>query len=336
MVKPISLNVDDVIDTKEDTDTKADHVTFQVTQTGEQSFSVRTLVDTSGDGFGTLSSDTVKTFKIDTTPDWRLSSLRFENNKLVLLGNKEGTSESIAIDQLVKVDAAAAKVEMQKQQLDKEIAENGGVLGALRDDGALDRTFGATGLGLHYDDMSAGIGGLIGTKGTQIGSGGLGATGSGLGGGGEAEGLGGLGTKGRGSGTSGYGSGGDFGTSSAGVLGAGDPILLGAMDKSLVDAVIKRNMAQIRSCYQKELPTTPDLKGTVTIKFTIAKDGTVSKAEIKTGQDSDGQEFTSWNHPEVGQRVGDAICARFLRFQFPEPKGGGIMIVSYPFNFSPE
>ena len=57
-------------------------------------------------------------------------------------------------------------------------------------------------------DITGGIGGLIGAKGTQIGSGGLGSRGSGLGGGGTAEGLGGLGTKGIGSGASGYGSGG--------------------------------------------------------------------------------------------------------------------------------
>ena len=29
------------------------------------------------------------------------------------------------------------------------------------------------------------------------------------------------------------------------------------------------------------------------------------------------------------------IVGRFLRMQFPQPKGGGIVIVSYPFIFSP-
>jgi tetratricopeptide (TPR) repeat protein len=55
--------------------------------------------------------------------------------------------------------------------------------------------------------LAAGIGGLIGAKGNQQGSGGQGSRGSGLGGGGTAEGLGGLGTSGRGSGASGYGAG---------------------------------------------------------------------------------------------------------------------------------
>jgi len=222
-----------------------------------------------------------------------------------------------------KMDKAKGdKVQMQKQQLDKEIAENAGVLGALRDDATLDSALGATGLNA---DMMNGIGGLIGTKGTQIGSGGLGARGSGLGGGGTAEGLGGLGTKGRGSGASGYGSGGgNFGSKGEGGIGTvgGDPIILGALDKSLIDAVIKRNMAQIKYCYQRELTKNPALGGKITVKFVIAKDGTVSSATTKS---------STMNNPAVES----CINGRFMKFQFPEPKGGGIVIVSYPFIFSP-
>lgn len=222
-----------------------------------------------------------------------------------------------------KMDKAKGdKVQMQKQQLDKEIAENAGLLGALRDDSALDGVLGNT--GLNADAMN-GIGGLIGSKGTQIGSGGLGARGSGLGGGGTAEGLGGLGTKGRGSGASGYGKGGgEFGAKGEGGIGTvgGDAIILGALDKSLIDAVIKRNMAQIRYCYQRELTKNPSLGGKITVKFVIAKDGTVSSATTKA---------STMNNPAVES----CINGRFMRFQFPEPKGGGIVIVSYPFIFAP-
>lgn len=222
-----------------------------------------------------------------------------------------------------KMDKAKGdKVQMQKQQLDKEIAENAGVLGALRDNATLDSALGATGLNA---DMMSGIGGLIGTKGTQMGAGGLGARGSGLGGGGTAEGLGGLGTKGRGSGASGYGSGGgNFGSKGDGGIGTvgGDPIILGALDKSLIDAVIKRNMAQIRYCYQRELTKSPNLAGKITVKFVIAKDGTVSSATTKA---------TTMNNAATES----CINSRFMKFQFPEPKGGGIVLVSYPFIFSP-
>ena len=218
--------------------------------------------------------------------------------------------------------AKGNKVEMQKKQVDKEIAENAGVLGALRDGSELDGVFGSSNLS---SDLAGGIGGVIGAKGIQVGSGGLGSRGSGLGGGGSADGLGGLGTKGRGSGKSGYGSGGgSFGKKGTGGLGkiGGDPIILGALDKSLIDAVIKRHMNQIRYCYQRQLTKNPNLGGKITVKFVIAKDGTVSKASIKSSTMGD-------------KSVEGCITSRFMRFKFPEPKGGGIVIVSYPFIFAP-
>jgi hypothetical protein len=216
--------------------------------------------------------------------------------------------------------AKGNKVEIQAAELDREIAEQAGVLGSLRDEGDLDGVFGSSGLD---SDLSGGIGGLIGAKGTQIGSGGLGSRGSGLGGGGTADGLGGLGTKGRGSGSSGYGSG-NADAKSKGAIGAvgGDPIILGALDKSLIDAVIKRHMNQITYCYQRELNTNPSLGGKITVKFVVAKDGSVSKASTKS---------STMNNSTVE----GCINGRFMRFKFPEPKGGGIVIVSYPFIFSP-
>jgi len=217
--------------------------------------------------------------------------------------------------------AKGDKVKMQKQEIDRQVVDQAGVMGALQDD-ALSQTLGASGLS---SDIQGGIGGLIGAKGSQIGSGGLGARGSGIGGGGTAEGLGGLGTKGIGSGSSGYGSGGgSFGTKGEGGIAGvgGDPIILGALDRSLIDEVIKRHMNQIRYCYQRELTKNASLGGKIVIKFTIAKDGTVSSATTKQ---------TTMNNQAVEQ----CIEGRFMRMVFPEPKGGGIVIVSYPFIFSP-
>jgi hypothetical protein len=128
-----------------------------------------------------------------------------------------------------------------------------------------------------------------------------------------------------GSGASGYGSGGgNFGAKGEGGIGTvgGDPIILGALDRSLIDEVIKRHMNQIRYCYQRELTKNPALGGKVVIKFTIAKDGTVSQASTKSTTMSN-------------SAVENCIVSRFMRMQFPEPKGGGIVIVSYPFLFSP-
>jgi hypothetical protein len=217
--------------------------------------------------------------------------------------------------------AKGNKIEVKKMELDRQIAETAGVLGAMADSD-LQQVLGASGLS---SSLTQGIGGLIGTQGTQAGSGGLGARGSGIGGGGTAEGLGGLGTKGMGSGASGYGKGGgNFGAKGEGGIGTvgGDPIILGALDRSLIDEVIKRHMNQIRYCYQRELTKNPSLGGKVVIKFTIAKDGSVSQASTKTSTMKNAS-------------VENCIVGRFMRMTFPEPKGGGIVIVSYPFLFSP-
>ena len=104
-------------------------------------------------------------------------------------------------------------------------------------------------------------------------------------------------------------------------VSGGSMILLGALDQSVVKRVIKQHTGQIRYCYQKELKKNPSLSGKVTIKFVIAKDGSVSSARTNT---------TTMNNPVVE----NCICQRFMRFKFPQPKGGGIVIVTYPFTFS--
>lgn len=107
------------------------------------------------------------------------------------------------------------------------------------------------------------------------------------------------------------------------VIAAADEVqILGALDRSLIDEVIKRHMNQIRYCYQRELTKNPSLGGKLNVKFVVAKDGTVSSAGKKT---------STLNNAGVEQ----CVTGRFMRMQFPEPKGGGIVIVSYPFVFAP-
>jgi Ca-activated chloride channel family protein len=168
------------------------------------------------------------------------------------------------------------------------------------------------------------VGGLVGAKGTQIGAGGLASRGSGLGGGGSVGGLAGIGTELRRNKNSGYGTGGGhFGANAADVAGttSGSPIILGAMDKTLIDAVVKRHLNAIRYCYQRELQQKPSLNGKIVVKFVVAADGSVSTASIKS---------STMNDAVVEQ----CLVGRFMRMQFPQPGGGGIVIVSYPFLFS--
>jgi TonB family protein len=245
-----------------------------------------------------------------------------EKNEDAGEGAKAKKEEGKVGKQDAKLDKAKGE-KLSSAVQDREVAENAGLLGALNDPNNM--------LSSGLDaSLSSGIGGLIGTRGSQIGAGGLGMRGSGLGGGGTASGLGGLGSRGSGLGGSGtgsgggeFGKGGSLGSKGSGTVTAssGEPIVMGGLDRSLIDAVIKRKMSQIKYCYQRELQKDPSLSGKLTIQFTIAKDGTVSQAKTHSST--------------VGSSAVDqCVVQRFYQMQFPEPKGGGIVVVKYPFIFS--
>ncbi len=173
---------------------------------------------------------------------------------------------------------------------------------------------------------NAGLMGALGSSsgGVAYGVGGLGSRGSGLGGGGSAQGPGWLGTKGVGSGAAGYGGGGgSFGAKASAPIAsvASDPIVLGAMDKTLIEDVIRRHLNAIRYCYQRELQKDASLAGRLAVKFVIAADGTVSTASAQA---------SSLNNATVEQ----CVAGRFQRMQFPRSPGGGIVVVTYPIVFS--
>lgn len=200
----------------------------------------------------------------------------------------------------------------------RKIALKSGVLGILRGSGgnpAMNSIFGA-GLGAGINNA---LGGLHGTMmGDSGGLGGLGSRGGG-GGGGVAA-LGGLGIGGgksrRGHGDFNLGSGGK----SEEAVSAGKLVMVGGLDKDVVARVIKRYWAQIKYCYEKELSKNPNLYGKIAVKFTISGNGSVSDAEI---------EQTEMNNAAVE----DCIIRNIKRWMFPAPKGGGIVVVRYPFIF---
>ena len=101
--------------------------------------------------------------------------------------------------------------------------------------------------------------------------------------------------------------------------------VLGSLDKADIDAAIKTAMPSIQTCYKNALSNNPDLAGKLQIKMVIGNDGSVSSTEAK-------EEQTTLNSPEVSQ----CVSAEIMNIVFPEPKGGGIVIVSYPFIFESE
>lgn len=164
------------------------------------------------------------------------------------------------------------------------------------------------------------------------GGGGLALSGEGKGGGGSADLLGGLGNKGLGGGRVGTGLGaagngsGIVGGRSRVVLqrgGSEETVVTGAIDRGAIDAAIRAHADEFRLCYEKELNPagTTDLAGTVTTNFVIGSSGRVTQA---------GVERSSLGNTNAEQ----CILKVLRRIPFPEPVGGGVVQVIYPFKFS--
>jgi len=187
--------------------------------------------------------------------------------------------------------------------------------------GGISTIFGHNGLG---GELKSAMGNMFGAApGDSKGLGGLGLRGSGSGGGGVGNsiGIGGIGTKGRGGGVGSYGVG-------AGYLGgkkdtvpevtASEPMVMGSLDKELIRQVIHRNRNQIRYCYESQLTRHPKLSGKIAVKFVITASGTVASSQVAQ---------TSVNNSELET----CIASRVQTWIFPKPKGGGVVIVTYPF-----
>jgi TonB family protein len=181
------------------------------------------------------------------------------------------------------------------------------------------------------DPMSA-IGNLMGDQiGTSGGFGGLGLTGTGRGGGGTGEGtigLGRLGTIGHGAGG---GTGSGYGAGAGGLGGrrsrtprvrARPAEVRGGLSPDVIRRVVRRHLNEVRFCYEQQLNTRPDLQGRVTVNFIISGSGAVQSSAVRS---------SDLGNPEVERCIVQAV----RRWTFPQPDGGGIVGVNYPFVLSP-
>lgn len=189
--------------------------------------------------------------------------------------------------------------------------------------GGMSTIFGRNGIG---GELQQAMGGMFGAApGDSGGLGGMGLRGSGSGGGGSGNtiGIGGVGSKGRGSGTGNYGTGtGGFGGKKGVDIGitSTDLAVTGSLDKELIRQVIRRNVGQIRYCYESQLSRFPNLNGKVAVRFIISANGSVAQSQVAQ---------STVNNSELET----CVAGRVRTWQFPEPKGGGVVVVTYPFIF---
>ncbi len=235
----------------------------------------------------------------------------------------DGKWKKVQAKSKVKKDANVPR-EVKREQ-DRKVATNAGILGLLKKKG------GGTG-----DNASSVFGGSAMTSLDQSleslnrsgmndsgGFGGLGTRNGGPGGAGSGLGLGGIGT-------AGYGRGGGVGTGSVKIghrgkarvrIRKGRTRIIGGLSQEVVGRYIKRYWAQFKFCYERELSKNPNLYGKITSTFTIAGNGRVTEANVLQ---------SSMKNATVEQ----CILRVIRRIRFPTPKGGGEVIVTYPFMFT--
>jgi TonB family protein len=96
----------------------------------------------------------------------------------------------------------------------------------------------------------------------------------------------------------------------------------GGLDKEIVRRVVRQHINEVRYCYEQSLVRRPTLAGRVVVQFTIAGTGRVVISALQS---------SSLGEPPVDA----CIVAAFRRWEFPQPRGGGIVVASYPFQLTP-
>jgi hypothetical protein len=94
----------------------------------------------------------------------------------------------------------------------------------------------------------------------------------------------------------------------------------GALDQNQIIRIIRANHNQLKYCYEQELRTSPNIKGRLSLRITIALNGRVSDTEIIDNS--------------LNRNVASCIINRIKRLRFSPPKGAAA-IVEIPFFFSP-
>lgn len=95
-------------------------------------------------------------------------------------------------------------------------------------------------------------------------------------------------------------------------------VVMGALDRSVIDAYIRRNLAKVLWCYENGLKKNPGIAGRVVINFVISANGDVVSSKVQK---------TTLGNAEIE----NCIAEHIKKIKFPKPKGGGIVIVNYPF-----
>jgi hypothetical protein len=96
------------------------------------------------------------------------------------------------------------------------------------------------------------------------------------------------------------------------------------LSKEEIQRVIGRAMNQIKYCYEKQLSSDPSLEGKLAMFWTITSNGDVKGVSA----------MQNTFHGKLAPALEQCVSGVLARLHFPSPKGGGVVNVTYPFNFA--
>lgn len=91
------------------------------------------------------------------------------------------------------------------------------------------------------------------------------------------------------------------------------------LEKTDLKRVIDSHSSEVRFCYEKLLQDQPTLAGKLSVRWAIGPDGSVLGAAVV--------------HDELDPAVAKCVVARVKRWEFPPPRGGGTVQVTFPWIF---
>ncbi len=98
----------------------------------------------------------------------------------------------------------------------------------------------------------------------------------------------------------------------------------GNLSADVIRRVVWRHRNELRHCYELSLEDTPDARGRLVLRFMVSATGHVANAAAAPADDA--------NLPaDIARCFGGAA----RRWAFPQPDGGGVVMVTYPFVLSP-
>ncbi len=122
----------------------------------------------------------------------------------------------------------------------------------------------------------------------------------------------------------GYGAGEKAGIANQGSgfvgLDTGESLVEEGLSKDEVGRVIHSHLAEVRYCYESAMIKNPNVQGKLMVDFTIAGAGKVDTASVKDSSVTD-------------RTLDQCLIAKLKQWQFPSPKGGVKVAVTYPFIF---